>query len=558
MDSQQEIILDLVAALSIALASGWVAARFRLSPIFGYVVAGLIIGPFTPGFAADAERLGLLADIGVVFLLFGIGIQFSTKELFSTGRTTIALATVQVGLTLGLGYVAGIALGWDTLQSLFFGAAVALCSSSVMVKIISERGEEESQHGRIAITWSVVQDLLTVILVVMLGVASEGDADAGDIALTGLKIVGFLAGVLIIGARVVPWALEGVASVRSREIFLLAIASLALGTAVAASLVGISFALGAFLAGLIVSDSERSHQVLGEVLPARDIFAVLFFVVFGMLIDPAELTDGLHIFLIGFVLIVGAKFVLVAGPLLAFAQVPLRTAALAGVLVAQSAELTFILLNEGVEEGVVSESVFALTMAAAAASILAQPLLVAAAGRAPQVQLRRGVEPIETVPEVEVASHAVVSGYRSGGRFVAALLRDRQHPVVIVDEDRRLVEQLRTQGFVGIVGSIANLAVLQRLNLRYARLLVVVDPDPIVAEMAIRHAREIRPSLDILARAHGPAERERLERAGAREVVIAEQEEALELARHALTRYGVDRTQAAAIIHRLRGEPFLE
>jgi CPA2 family monovalent cation:H+ antiporter-2 len=552
MDDQLSFVVDLVAALSIALAGGWLAARLRLSPTIGYVAAGVIISPLTPGFVGDAERLRLIADVGVVLLLFGIGVQFSLRELVSAGRTTTALGLGQVAGTLGLGYLAGIALGWGSDQALFFGAAVAQSSSTVMAKLVTERGEEEARHSRIALTWSVAQDLSTILLVVLLGVATEGDTDPGEVGLTGLKVVGFLAGVLIIGVRIVPWALEQVVALQSRELFLLAIASLALGTAAAASSVGISLALGAFLAGLVVSESDRSHQVLGEMLPVREVFGVLFFVAFGMLIDFGELGGGFHVFAIALLLIVGVKFAFVAGPMLLL-RTPVRTALLAAALLAQSAELTFIVLDAGVANDVVSERVFSLTLTAAAASILLVPGLLALAERAPAAPLWAPAEAQEELGEIDLINHAVVSGYRSGGSYVATALRARGFKVMVVDEDRRLIEQLRSQEIPCLVGNASNQTVLERLNLRRARLLIVFEPDPILAEMAVRRSRAIHPGLDVLARAGSAEERVRLLAAGARQVVVAEQEAALEVAMHALIRYGIDRTQAAAIVQRMRG-----
>jgi CPA2 family monovalent cation:H+ antiporter-2 len=378
MDNQLDIIVDLVAALSTAFAGGWLAARFRLSPIFGYVVAGLVISPFTPGFVGDADRLRLLGDIGVVLLLFGIGTQFSTRELLQTGRVVTLLAAVQVAATLALGYTAGRALGWATQQSLFVGAAVALSSSTVMAKILGERDETRSAHGTISITWALVQDLATVVLVVLLGVTADSNADPGELALTALKIAAFLLGVLVVGVLFVPVALEQVLAVRSREVFILAIATLALGTAAAAAALDISLALGAFLAGLVLAQSGKASDMLEEVLPVRDIFAVLFFVVVGMLIDPANVFSEFHIFALLLALIVVAKFALI-GIALIVAGVASRTALFAGLLLAQSAEFSFVILDAGVNDGAVSSQAFSLTVSAVGVSVLLTPLLVALA-----------------------------------------------------------------------------------------------------------------------------------------------------------------------------------
>jgi CPA2 family monovalent cation:H+ antiporter-2 len=552
MDEQLEIIVDLVAALSLALAGGWLAARFRLSPILGYLAAGLIISPFTPGFVGETERLRLLADIGVVLLMFGVGVQFSIEELLRAGPRISMLALMQIGGTMALGCLCGLAFGWSSMEALFFGAAVALGSSTIMAKVIDERGEAEAPHARIALTWSVAQDLATVLLVVLLGFAAESEVDGGDLALTGLKTFGFLVGVVVVGVRVVPLALDRVADVQSREVFLLAIASLALGIAAAAGAVGISLALGAFLAGLVVSESDRSHQVLGEILPGRDVFGVLFFVSFGLLIDPAILRDEWHVLAIAVLLIVVVKFVLSAAPL-AFTGTGLRTACLAGALLVPTAELPFVVLDVGIGKDAVSEDTFSTTLTAAGASIFVMPAVLNLAQLAPARSLRRSDGEEDMPADDEFRGHAIVSGYWQGGRYVADLLHARNFHVVVVEEDRRLVQQLRDEGMTCVMGTISNEVILKRLNLRRARLFCLAEPDPITAELAVRRTVALNPRLDIIARAATEEERLRLLAAGAREVVVAEQEAGLELGRHALMRYGVDRTQAAAVIQRLRG-----
>jgi monovalent cation:H+ antiporter-2, CPA2 family len=550
MEEQVRFLADIVAALSVALAGGWLAARVGVSPIVGYVVAGLVISPFTPGFVGDLDQIRLLADVGVVLLLFAVGVQFSMDELIRGGRVVSLLALAQVLASTGIGFLAGQALGFGSLASLFFGAALALASTTVMSKLLAERGDEDTPHAKLAITWAVVQDFCAIILVVLLSVAAGDDVSPGQLAIDGIKIAAFIVGVIIFGSRIVPWALDRVAAAGSRELFLLAIAVLALGTAAAAGAVGISLALGAFLAGLAVSESDRSHHVLGEILPARDIFAVLFFVSVGMLIDPGALADGWHIVLVALLIIIAVKFALTSVPL-AIVRTPARTAIISGVLLAQSAELSFVIMEAGVDEDVISDRIFTLTMTAIGASVLLSPLLVRIADRVPVTFGSLGIatEPIE---ELRLANHAVVVGFNSGGHFAADLLTRRGFTVVVVDEDRRLVDRLRSEGFVCFIGNGANPSVIQHLNLKDAWLFVVAEPDPVIAELAVRRARGINPSLMVIARAVSEQESERLAAAGAREVVVAEQEAGLELARRALMRFGLDSTQARAVIQRIR------
>jgi CPA2 family monovalent cation:H+ antiporter-2 len=550
MEEQVRFLVDVVAALGVALVGGWLAARLGLSPIVGYVVAGLVISPFTPGFVGDLDQIRLLADVGVVLLLFAVGVQFSMDELIRGGRVVSFLALAQVLASTGIGYLAGQALGFGSLTSLFFGAAVALASTTVISKLLAERGDEDTPHAKLAITWAVVQDFCAIILVVLLSVAAGDDVSPGQLAIDGMKIAVFIVGVVIFGSRIVPWALDRVAAAGSRELFLLAIAVLALGTAAAAGAIGISLALGAFLAGLAVSESDRSHHVLGEVLPARDLFAVLFFVSVGMLIDPGALADGWHIVLVALFIIIAVKFVLTSLPL-AIARTPARTALLSGVLLAQSAELSFVIMEAGVDEEVISDRIFTLTMTAIGASVLLSPLFVRIADRVPVTFGSPGIV-TDAIEELPLANHAVVVGFNSGGHFAAELLKTRGFSVVVVDEDKRLVDRLRNEGYVCFLGNGANPSVVQRLNLNEAWLLVVAEPDPVIADLAVRRARDINPTLSVLARAGSQQQSERLSAAGALEVVVAEQEAGLELARRALMRFGLDSTQARAIIQRLR------
>ena len=375
-----DLLIDLVAALAVALAGGWLATRIGLSPIAGYVVAGIVISPFTPGFVGDVDRLRLIADIGVVLLLFGIGVEFSIGAVRDAGWRLAAAATLQTAIVLAAGAGVVMTLGWDRDAALFAGAAVAISSSTVIARLVTERGDASSGYARIAITWAIVQDLLAVALVgVLIAISDEGNV-AESALLSLLKAVALIAGMLVVGIRVVPPLLDYFASHEARELFVLAIAGIALGAALVSEWAGLSLAFGAFIAGLVVSESAASHRVLHELLPARDVFGVLFFVSVGMLIDPAVFRDDPGTLFALLALIVLAKGIVVA-VLARLAGQPRADAAMAGGLLANAGEFSFVLIGIALDRSVVDNDAFSAVVAATAISIVLAPLVTALARR---------------------------------------------------------------------------------------------------------------------------------------------------------------------------------
>ena len=374
----------MTVALGLALAGGWIASRIGVSPILGYIAAGVVISPFTPGFVGELDRLRLLADIGVVLLLFGIGVQFSLAELARAGVRLIASTVAQTLVVFGV--VAGIAgaVGADRGQALYVAAAVAISSSVMLVRMLEERKATESAVGRSAIPWSIVQDLTAIVLILIIGAttgASEGDRPlALEAILAGLKATAFVGSMLLIGSRVVPFVLGRVVDERSRELFFLAIAALALGTALASEYAGLSLALGAFVAGLVVSESETSQRVIHDLLPTRDVFAVLFFVAAGMLIRPGVLVDE-------WLAILGVTAAIIAlKPTLAWlalraSGLSAQTSVMAAAMLIPAAEFSFLIADAGLGHGAISEQTFGVILASAVISIVVAPTIVAICGR---------------------------------------------------------------------------------------------------------------------------------------------------------------------------------
>ena len=558
------LLVNLVFAYGAALIGAVVAARLRQSIILGYILAGIAIGPFTPGFVADRATVEALADIGIIFLLFAVGVQLSLRDLLRVGTIAIGGGSLQVLVTIGLGYLIGVALGWSPLESLFFGAVLSNSSSTVLSKILDERGEMESEHGQIGLAWSTVQDLSTIVLVVVLSALAAGSQSlVADLGWALLKAALFMAVLVLAGSRVLPYLFEHVAALRSREVFILAVAAVALGTAYVSSLFGLSLALGAFVAGVVVGESDLSHQILGEILPLRDILAGLFFVSVGMLVNPFFVVENLVLVLLTLALIVVAKGLLVAA-ITWFFRRSAHMALLTGVTLAQSAEFSFLLARLGEDLGAVSATVFSLMMAGTAASIVVSPSLHRIADPAARWLERRLPEsPLAHLPaaadlDCRPRRHAVICGFGRVGRVVGVALRRRGFSFVVIEQDQRLVRRLREQGVPALLGHADNPVLLERANVAQARVLVVAIPEALAARQIVDYARRANPRLSIVVRTHSAEEMRFLEDRGVGEAVLGELELALELTRHTLRRFGVTSAETLAIIQGLRARAPLD
>lgn len=551
-------------ALGAAGVGALVAVGLRQSLVLGYIAAGLFIGPYTPGIEADGPAVEQLADIGVILLMFAIGVQLSLPDLLRVGRVATGGALLQVALMIAIGYGVGLLLGWDHLEALFFGAVISNSSSTVMSKVLGERGEEDTTHGRLGIAWSTVQDLSTIVLVVVLSSLAEGDSDrlvvdvAGSLALAAL----YLAIVIPIGWWLLPRLFNRLASVASSEVFVLGTTGVALGIAYLGQEFGISVALGAFVAGILVARSDISHEVLGQIAPIRDIFSGLFFVSVGMLIDPRLVIENLHLVLIGVVLIVVVKGAIVSGFLGALRYSP-KTAILTGVVLGQSAEFSFLLARVGTDTGAISSEVFGLMLGSAAVSIVAAPLVLRAAHPLSEAIEARtpgpDPDPIDDDTEIEAAAdelsnHAIICGYGNVGRIIHKSLLEHSVKCMIVEQDAGLVQELRDQGHLVIRGNAANRFLLDRVGIPRAWCLVVAIPDPLSARQVVSLARAMNPDMDIVVRTHSSAERTHLEQQGANEAVFGQLELALEMSRHALRRYGVAQPVAERVLTQIRFE----
>lgn len=550
------LLVNLALALVAAAIGGAVAVRLGQSAILGYIVVGVLIGPYTPGPVGAPGTVAALADIGVIFLLFAIGLQLSLRDLLRVGGVAILGGSAQVLALIAIGYGVGVALGFGSLEALFLGAVISNSSSTVLAKVLGDRGEEDAEHGRIAFAWSSVQDLSTIVLVVVLSALSAGGELGADLLLAAGRAFLFLAIALPIGLKVLPWFFEHVALLRSREVFVLSVVAIALGTAWVAELFGLSLALGAFVAGILVGESDVSYQALGELAPMRDVFAGLFFVSVGMLVDPLFVLGSLPLVLVGIALIVPLKGALSALIALVF-RLPMRVSILVGVGLAQSAEFSFLLARLGVDLGVVGADMFGLMMSAAAASIVIAPWLHQAAPAGLRWLERKAVlaEPAaqpSPTRGLRPGRYIIICGFGRVGRLIGAALEPRGFSYVVVEEDPRVARMLRERGVSVVQGSAENERILERAGVDHAQVLVVAVPDSIALRQIVDHARRTSPRLPIVARARTRADREFMRQRGVQEVVMAETEAALEMARYTLGRLGVSAAETGAIVQGLR------
>jgi len=553
------LILDLVLALGVALVGGSVAQRLGQPALLGYVVAGFLIGPNTPGPQANLERVELLANLGVAFLMFALGVEFSFNEMRRMQRIALVTGGIQIPLTLVLGTLAGIAIGWSLPAALLLGGAFAISSSIVALKLLLARGEGTSPQSRAVLSLSVVQDLSLVPMLAIVPVLSGDTASlATDLARSLLTAIIALVAVIVLGTRVVPPILYVVARLESRELFLLTVVVIALGTAVASETAGLSLALGAFLAGLVVSESEFDSHVLSEIIPLRDLFSTLFFVALGMLIEPAFLIENIGTVLVLVAVLILGKLLITGGAFLA-AGLDHRTTTLSALAMAQIGEFSFVLAGVGVAEGVIDRRQYGLILEVALVSILIAPsllrlgpTLVSVAARLPGVA---GQEAAQAGPEAEptsISRHVVICGYGRVGSEVGEALMRRGLRFVVIEINPAIVRGLRERGIQAFYGDAASEPLLLRAGIERARTLAVTSADLMIAQSAARTARRLNPSIDVVTRAAAGDEVEILRQAGVNEVVQPEFEAGLEIVRHVLRRQGVSAREATMMLTRRR------
>jgi monovalent cation:H+ antiporter-2, CPA2 family len=552
-DAPMSLEVTLLVALVAALALGALAHRVGLPPMLGYIVAGLLVGPATPGPTVGDEELLALADIGVALLMFSIGLQFSVSELRTVGSKVLAGTPVQVALTMAIGAGTGLVMGWNIVEALFIGGAVAVCSTVVLVKVVGEEALHTTSYGKTALGVSIVQDLLTVVLVVTLSALGSGGAESPlNLLLDAGIAVGFVVLVLVGGSRILPRLLAVIAGLRSRELFVIAVAAMAIGLAFAASALGVSVALGAFVAGMALADSDLTDSVLGEIVPLRELFSSFFFVSIGILLRPNAIIEAWPVVVALLLIITFGKAIPIAALARFDGQQP-SSALRAGALIGQSGEFSFVLASAGVTVGAVRPEAFSLAMGAVVISIVtAQPMLAGARWLGDRLDDRVGAVPLAGEEPSGLRRHAVILGFGRVGRSVARVLESRGFAWVAVEGDYDVARTARETGSPMIFGDAGSPSVLDRAGVADAHALVVCVPDALASRQAVTYARGRNPRIEVVARAHSDAEEADLRRLGASRVVVAERELGNELIRHALRRFGVSDREVAAILESRR------
>jgi CPA2 family monovalent cation:H+ antiporter-2 len=538
------LLVNIAVALGYALLGGLLARRLGLPTIVGYLLAGVALGPFTPGFHGDPAAIHQMAEFGVILLMFGVGLHFSFRDLWQVRRVVIPGAIIQMGIVASVGYYLASGWGFSTGGAWIFGLAGAVTSTVVQMRSLMDRGWLETPHGKVAIGWLVVEDLLVVAILVLLPVLA-GPSTAGPWATGALaigKAVLFVALMMFAGARVVPFVLGRVVNTRSRELFVLVALTMAVGTALgSAALFGVSLALGAFVAGIVVGESPFSHQIGADLLPFREAFAVVFFVSVGMLVNPEYvITHWTHLLIIT-VVIVGGKAI-VSGVLAIALGCSGRTTLIVAAGRSQIGEFSFILGQAGLVLGVLDDTQYSLILAAAIVSITVNPLVVGLVDPAERWLKKRPAlwrlidRPVQDLPPEPEAlkDHVVIVGCGRVGRHIAETLGRLGISRVVIEADPIRVNKLREIGVPVLYGEAGNSEILEHAALKRAKVIIITLPDDAAALAVVITARKIAPDIHIISRASTWDGAKRLKADGAGEVVRPELEGGVEIVRRTL------------------------
>jgi K+:H+ antiporter len=564
-----DLITTIAVSLVLAMILGFIAIRLRMSPIVGYLLAGIVVGPATPGFVADIDLARQLAEIGIMLLMFGVGLHFSLDDLLAVRKIAVPGAIVQMLVATALGVALGLLWGWDPGAAVVFGLALSVASTVVVLRALEGGGALNSMNGRITVGWLVVQDLVMILVLVLLpplsgalgANAGQGSGASGlgiSLLITLGKALAFVAFMVLAGRRLLPQLLSLVARTGSRELFTLCVISAAVGVAYGASaLFDVSFALGAFFAGMMMRESELSHRAAQQSLPLRDAFAVLFFVSVGMLFDPQILFhEPVKVLVILAIVMIGTPFTAMA--LVVAFRYPLNTALTVGASLSQIGEFSFILAALGVSLRLLPVDGQSLIVAAAMLSIGANPLIFSAM-RPVHVWIRtrselarrleRSGDPLAELPtntgESYLSGQVVLVGYGRVGRRIAQVLTEHRIPFVVAEQNRERVEQLRRRQIAAVSGDAAEPAVLIQAHIAKASMLVIATPDTVSVRQMAKIARTLNPTIEIAMRTHSEEEARLLVKEQIGTVFFGAQELAVAMTRHVLARRGIETSTVA-------------
>lgn len=542
------LLINIAVALVVAFVGGIIARRVGLPTIIGYLLAGIVIGPFTPGFVGDSETISQLAELGVIFLMFGVGLHFSFKDLWSVRSVAIPGALGQITAATVIGFAVSQGWGWNAAAGIVFGLAISVASTVVLLRGLMDQGLLNTPHGQAAVGWLVLEDLATVLFLIVLPSLANtyGGFDWLGLGVVLLKAAAFITLVFFAGLRLIPWLLLQIAHTRSRELFILAILAIALGTALgAAEIFGVSLALGAFVAGVVISESPLSHQVGADVLPFRETFAVLFFVSIGMLVNPIYLLNNITAVLIltGLIVVVKPLTTILMGMIFPWAG---RTTLVVAAGLSQIGEFSFILGQAGVSLGLLDQDQYSLILAGALISITLNPLMFRLIDPTEKWLKKMGGawrlldkhQPLPVREETSIKNHVVIVGYGRVGRLISSLLQRVSISQLVVNSDAERLEELNRNNIPSLYGDAANSEILTHSHLDTARVMVVAGPDEDASALVVAAVRDLAPDLPIIARAGTEEGAKHLTKLGAMEVIHPELEGGLEIVRHTLLNLG--------------------
>jgi monovalent cation:H+ antiporter-2, CPA2 family len=560
------LIVDLVLVLAAAAGGGLLAALLKQPVLLGYLLGGMVVGPAGLGLIKEVIQVETLAQFGVAFLLFALGVEFSFAELKKVRAIALGGGGLQIALTIAVTVLlCGVTGAWATLpaKGMFLGAILSLSSTAVVLKCLMERNETEAPHGQVMLGILVVQDLAVGLMLAVLPALDQPPEALGiAVGMALIRIGLFAAGAVAVGIWVIPRILRVLAKTESRELFLLGVVALCLGIALLTEYLGLSIEMGAFVAGLMISEVEYADQTLTYVEPVRDIFATLFFASIGMLIDPVFLWNNLELILGLVALVLLGKFLIVTPIVRAF-RYPLKTALIVGLGLAQIGEFSFVLASEGQVLGLVSRRVYLLILGTTAVTLVVTPFLMRFVHQLFEWPwLKQYLEetniPLEIAESLPQQNHVVVCGYGGVGRNLVQLLQAHDYPVVVIDQSESRIQKLREAGVPYVYGSCSSLHVLEAAGVDKAQGMAIALPDPMSTRLSIKRALELAPELDIVVRANNDKDIELLYQLGAREVVQPEFEASLELASHLLTGTGMSVRLIQQEVQQIRSDRYLE
>ncbi|HEY9805748.1 MAG TPA: cation:proton antiporter, partial [Candidatus Obscuribacterales bacterium] len=569
MQEDFRLIVDLVSVLAAAAAGGLIAALLKQPALLGYLLGGVIVGPAGLGLIKELVQVETLAQFGVAFLLFALGVEFSFAEIKKVQAISLGGGGLQIALTILVTAIASVTMGWVTspAQGVFLGAILSLSSTAVVLKCLMERNETETPHGKVMLGILVVQDLaLGLMLAVLPALDQPPEAIGIAVGWALLRIGLFAAGAVAVGIWIIPPLLRLLARTESRELFLLGVVALCLGIALLTEHLGLSIEMGAFVAGLMISEVEYADQTLTYVEPLRDIFASLFFAAIGMLIDPVFLWNNWELILGLVALVLVGKFLIIT-PLVTVFRYPLKTALIVGFGLAQIGEFSFVLASEGQALGLVSRRVYLLILGTTAVTLVVTPFLLRLV---PQLfkwaeswpWLKQYLDqtdlPREVSEERPLQDHVVVCGYGRVGRNIVKLLQEHQYPVLVIEQSEQRIQQLREAEIPYVYGNAGSLHVLEKAGVDKAQGMAIALPDPMSTRLSLKRSLEIAPDLDVVVRANQDKDIEVLYQLGAREVVQPEFEASLELSTHLLTSMGASLSSIQLEVQQIRNSHYYE